>query len=115
VVVEPVGLGCPHIVVIPVLVLLLLQKGMNCVFLGLNFLRSLFRSRFQSIIGLLHLLDLLEASIDEILDFASFMLPCILFLLEIRLEGVKARVLAREGHALQLIEVNGQSCRILFR
>lgn len=114
-VVEPVGLGCPHIVVIAVLVLLLLQKRMNCVFLGLNFLRSLFRSSFQSIICLLHLLDLLKTSINEILDFASLVLPRILFLLEVRLVGVKARVLAREGHALQLVEVNGQRCRILFR
>ena len=67
---------------------------MNCVFLGLNFLRRLFRSRLQSIIGLLQLFDLLETSIYEILDFASLVLPRVLLLLEVGLKGVKARVLA---------------------
>lgn len=94
-IVEPVGLGCPHIIVIAVLVLLLSQKGMNCVFFGLNFFRSLFGSRFQSIIGLLQLLDLLKTSINEIFNFSSLVLPRVLFLLEVGLEGVKARVLAR--------------------
>ena len=88
---------------------------MNCVFLCLNFLGCLFRSRLQSIIGLLQLIYLLEASINEILDFSSLMLPRVLFLLEVGLVGVKPRVLTREGHALQLIEVYGQSSRILFR
>ena len=88
---------------------------MHGVFLGINFLGCLFWSRFQSIIGLLQLIDLLETSIYQILDFSTLVLPSLTLLLEVCLVRVEAWVLALEGHALQLVEVYGQSCSFLFR
>jgi hypothetical protein len=45
--------------------------------------------------GLLHFLDLSKASVDQILDLAAFVLFLLLFLKEVGLIGVEARVLTR--------------------